>query len=372
MTARSPKSWLELQVRRLAAAGARARELEERLEELDVLDEARVEGVAVGRGKPEEEVPVGDFDVVVRGLRLHVDGLVPHLALALGRTHLHAQRAARAVLRRDLERIARLPELPPAGGDGLEPWWRSLECRRLVDFGPDDGVRTDQHALAALDAERLVPHRDLLGDVALLPPRRSRRIDPVGRNRAHRERVALAGEDGARHASHELGRALGYGRPHRDLAGGLRGDGHLVQMGQGAIDRLPVLSHHGLAALAVAVSDGVLDGRDRFVTRQDTAQREEAGLHDGVDTPAHARFPGYAVAVDDEEAEPPGDQLLLQPARELVPHLVGAVGAVEEERGARLRRLEHVDALEEGELVTGHEGRTLDEVGRADRPRSVA
>ena len=41
--------------------------------------------------------------------------------------------------------------------------------------------------------------------------------------------------------------------------------------------------------------------------------------------------------------------------RQLVPHLVGAVGAVQQERGARLGHRQHVDPLQEVELVAGDE-----------------
>ncbi len=53
-------------------------------------------------------------------------------------------------------------------------------------------------------------------------------------------------------------------------------------------------------------------------------------------------------------------------AGQLVPDLVGAEGAVEEEHGAGRGGLEHVELLEEDEGVAGHEVRRGDEVGGAD------
>src|SRR5204862_7353218 len=62
------------------------------------------------------------------------------------------------------------------------------------------------------------------------------------------------------------------------------------------------------------------------------------------------------------------DELLLHRAREVIPHLPGAVRAVEEEHRAGLGRLQHVEALEERELVAGHERRACDEVRGPDGP----
>src|SRR4029450_13346425 len=62
----------ELEIGRLAAAGAGARELEERLEELAVLPLTVVEPFPVGLGQPEEEGPVARFGLPERRLRGHV------------------------------------------------------------------------------------------------------------------------------------------------------------------------------------------------------------------------------------------------------------------------------------------------------------
>jgi len=51
----------------------------------------------------------------------------------------------------------------------------------------------------------------------------------------------------------------------------------------------------------------------------------------------------------------------------MVPNLVGAVQAVEQENGAGRCRTQHVVALEEGELVAGDKAGLVDEVSRVDR-----
>src|SRR5262249_48210105 len=157
------------QIWRLAAPRAGAGELEERLQQLDVLHQRRVERRAVRRREPQEEAPVDDLGVVHRPGRHHVNGLVLDLALALGRAQLDAEPTARAVLGRHLKRVTGPLELAPLRGGGLESGRRARERHGRVYLGADDGVRTDQHALAALDAKPLVPGWNLERDVALLP-----------------------------------------------------------------------------------------------------------------------------------------------------------------------------------------------------------
>ena len=74
------------------------------------------------------------------------------------------------------------------------------------------------------------------------------------------------------------------------------GRGYLIQMGQRLIDGLEVLLHNGLTALAIGLLDALLDLRYRLLSRQDTAERKETGLHDRVDAASHAQchVPLYA------------------------------------------------------------------------------
>src|SRR4030095_7443481 len=78
----------ELEIGCFAAAGASARELEERLEKLDILYLTGTELVSVGLGQAEEEGPVPRFRLAQGRLRRHVNGPVTNLALALGRASL--------------------------------------------------------------------------------------------------------------------------------------------------------------------------------------------------------------------------------------------------------------------------------------------
>ena len=100
----------QLDVRRFAAAGAGAGVLEQRLEELRAsCGRPSRRSRALDLRQIEEERVVLALGVAQRRLRLHVDRLVPRIGPVLGRADVHAQVAARAVLRRDLNRVQPVP-----------------------------------------------------------------------------------------------------------------------------------------------------------------------------------------------------------------------------------------------------------------------
>ena len=92
----------QLDVGRLAAAGAGARELEQRLEELHAAHRREVHPRTVVDRQRLEEAEVLVLRLLDRLLGAHVDGLLAGLLLALCRACLDAQRAAGAVVDRDL------------------------------------------------------------------------------------------------------------------------------------------------------------------------------------------------------------------------------------------------------------------------------
>ena len=150
----------------------------------------------------------------------------------------------------------------------------------------------DQHALAALDAELLIPDRDLERDVALFPLRGAGGEGAVDGHGADGEVVAFAGDHAGGDLLHELGRSGGDGRPHEEGRRHFVGHLDFVEVAEGGIDRGEVLLHDGFAALAVGFLDGVLDGFDGIFAGEHAADGKEAGLHDGIDASAHARFRG--------------------------------------------------------------------------------
>ena len=119
----------QLDVRRLAAAGAGPGVLEERLEELRALD-VELDLGPVDLRQAEEEGVVLALRVAQRALRLHVDRLVLRVRLVLGRADHDAQRAAGAVLGRDLDRVLHALELVALEVDRLEGRRRVLQADR--------------------------------------------------------------------------------------------------------------------------------------------------------------------------------------------------------------------------------------------------
>ena len=111
---------------------------------------------------------------------------------------------------------------------------------------------------------------------------------------------------------------------------------------------------------------------DRLLARQNPRDGEEARLQHDVDPPGQARLAGDPPCVDRVDLDLLGEDLLLDGTRERVPHFVRRVRAVEQQRRAGRRAGEHVDAIQQPELVAADEARALHEVRRADRLRAEA
>ena len=172
---RSPNNCVsKFKVRCFAATSARAGELEQGLQKLRVLHLRMRNAVAIKFGKPQEVFPIEAFGLAQRVLRLHIDGLMFYFGFALRRANLHAQFATGAIFRRHLERVTEGLKLAPTGFGGLKGCWFVAEQSRVIHLRANHGVRANQHALATLDAQILVPYGNFLGDIALFPHRRAR------------------------------------------------------------------------------------------------------------------------------------------------------------------------------------------------------
>ncbi len=145
-----------------------------------------------------------------------------------------------------------------------------------------------------------------------------------------------------------------------------------MQPGDRGVDGREVPRQDGLAALAVARDDRVLDGLHRLVDREDVGQGEEARLQHGVDAGAETGLFGDAVPVDHEEPQSLVDDLALNLDGQLVPDLVGTERAVQQERCTGSSDPQDVGSLQPFEVVTGDEARLLDQVRGSDRTWSEA
>ena len=84
---------------------------------------------------------------------LHVDGLVPNLALRSGWAHVDAHTAAGAVVGRNLNREVQTGLLTRVKALRWEPVGKSTNRVWFVHLHPDRRMGTHQHAPSTVDAD---------------------------------------------------------------------------------------------------------------------------------------------------------------------------------------------------------------------------
>ena len=356
----------QLQVGSFAATGARTRELEQGLAQLTGLHRGRVPLGRVGDLDTEEGVPRNSLAIEVIGDRAHVDALALHLALVVCRARLHAHTATGAVVGRDLDGEAHSGHVAAAEGLRLHRVAQALQRRRLVDLHADRRVRADDRTLAAIDAQVRFPYRDLGRDGALLVPRGAGDEAAIGRQRAHRQEVALPRQHASRDSLYEVGGIGAHRRAAMRRRGHGRADRYTMQVLQRLVDRGHVARHHGLAACAVAVMNGVLQFAQRVLGRKHPGESEETGLHDRVDATTEAGFAGDSGCIHGVHLQVAIEYLLLHFCGKATPHLVGGVRRVEQHGRTLGGQVQYVEAIEEVPLVDAHERGLVDEVRAVD------
>ena len=168
-----------------------------------------------------------------------------------------------------------------------------------------------EDAFTALDAQFLVPNGNLLRDIAFFPLGCSCGKCSIDRHRTDRKGIALPGDDRAQYVADKGGSPLWHRGQNSQTARRLLRNVHTIQMSKSVVDGSEVLFDHGFAALPIGVADRVFDSLDCFFAREDTANSEEASLHDGVDATGHARFPRDLVGIDDIELQPLFDDVFV-------------------------------------------------------------
>ena len=134
------------------------------------------------------------------------------------------------------------------------------------------------------------------------------------------------------------------------------------QMLQGGVESGVIFLDDSFTAFAEGFINGFLDSSHRFGGRQDTGDGKEAGLHDGVDASAQSCFASHFAGVQDEKAQFFADDLLLDSTGEVIPNLIGAVRAVQQESRALLGGLQEIQAVEKGELMASNEAGAINEI----------
>jgi len=114
-------------------------------------------------------------------------------------------------------------------------------------------------------------------------------------------------------------------------AGNFGGISYLVQIRNRLIHCFEVLAHNGFTLATVCLLNGVFNLCQGFFGRQNTADREEASLHDSVDAAAHASGFSHLIGIDHIKFELLFDNILLHLARQGIPDFVGTVDGIQQE-----------------------------------------
>src|SRR3990167_1092983 len=153
---------------------------------------------------------------------------------------------------------------------------------RGVDFGTDYRVRADRHAFAALDANILVPYRDLMGDVAFLPFGRSHRVSPVGGKRAHRNFISLLRDHHGGDIPDEIGCFAGNSGQPMDRPALLSRYIDAMEAFQGMVNGAKIALDHFFPGPAIGLADRIFNGVDSFGAWKNARDGEKTGLHDRI------------------------------------------------------------------------------------------
>ena len=344
----------ELDVRRFAAARARAGELEERLRELAVL------GVG-GRN-----VLDGDGHGVSPVVLFRLDGLfdVHHLErLTRSGADVRAARAARAVHGGDLH--SELHALEAVGGLGHEGLGRGLGLFLGHQHGADAGVRADVRALVALYALGDVPHGNGGCGAALFESGRAGGNAAVRAHHGYGQLVAfLHVADGDEFVVILI--VLGFrgnGRDGARLDGGPGcGDLDLAQLADGHVDGVAVGLDDLGTLLAVGLLDGLLHVAFRLGVRYDVGYLEERRLKNHVLALGAAGLGRDVQSVDGIHLDLLLGEQVLHGRGKLGVELLVRPLAVEQEGAALFERGDHVVHRDVSGLVASHEIRLVDEV----------
>ena len=287
--------------------------------------------------------------------RHHIDGLDLRVLAIFCRAHFHAQVAAGAVFRGDLQNVFLPAHIAGFNVQRVQTGRGVLHVLRRDHFGADCRVRAGGNAVVTLGAERFLPDRDLFGDVAFLPAGGAHGPGAVRRQGGDRQRIAEAGQHGGSDRFDEIRRGVGDHRRAVRTAGIHRLQRHFRQGLAGQGQRMPVTFHQLLTFAAVAFGDGRLQFRQRAVARQDVSQMEEGHLHHGINARPEATFAGDLRRVDHVKTRFFLIQGSLHFLRQAGPDFIGAVRRVEQENAAGLQPLGHLVFIDKLQLVAANE-----------------
>jgi len=236
----------------------------------------------------------------------------------------------------------------------------------IIDLHSDSSMRTHNGTLTALNTEFALPNRNMLCNCAFFILSRRSREGTVCRNFTYLYRIAFIDSDFTQYFADKFRRIGAHCGMTGKFTGCFFGIRNLFNPFKRHIDGLDVLLNNFRPLLPVRFFDKFLNQRYRFIFGQNTGNFKECGLHNNVDTVAHARFFRNLYTVDNVELRFFRDKVFLYFYRQVLPYLILIPVAVQKEGATFFKALEHIVGFEEGEFMARNKVRLSDKIGLAD------
>src|SRR4030095_9301445 len=286
---------------------------------------------------------------------MHIERFARYVALVYGWANFDAQTTSGAIFHRNLNRVQLFFKLPPFRRHFLEFRWCARQCRLINDFRPYRRVRAYKYALSALYAQIRLPDSHFQSDISLLPLGRPDRVSAIGWKRTHRERVTPSSDHCCGDILHKIGRLRRNSWSEIKIACNARGQRYFAKMINSSVNRFVILLYYRFSAIAVAFLNGLFDFFNCFVFRQDATYREEASLHDRVNSGSHTCLARHFISIDHIKLELLRDDHSLDGTWQVIPNVLCGVRTVQQESSAAFCHIQHIVPLEKIELMHGDE-----------------
>ena len=199
----------QFDIRRFATAGAGAGVFKQRADQLRSADINTLQFAAVDFRQVEEVIVIHFLLFHMLQAGHHIDGLDLRILAIFCRAHFHAQVAAGAVFRGDLQYVFLPAHIAGLDVQRVQTGRGVLHLFRCDHFGADRRVRAGGDAVVALRTQRFLPDGDLFGDVAFLPARGAHGPGAVRRQGGDRQRIAETGQHRGGDRFDEIRRGVG-------------------------------------------------------------------------------------------------------------------------------------------------------------------
>jgi len=164
-------------------------------------------------------------------------------------------------------------------------------------------MRANIGALAALDTGIGIPGGDFQRDVALFPAGGCCGISSIHWQQADWQIITVIADHRSKHIAHKFRGFRRYRSPAGEVAGHLSRHLDFIKVLQCLIHCFKVALDNCFATLAVGFLDALLDLFNCFLTGQHATDGKEAGLHDGIDAPAHASLLCHLIGINHVETD---------------------------------------------------------------------